>query len=388
MLDIKFIDLFSGCGGFSLGFRKEKFEEVYALDFLKEAVETFEYNFGEGTIENIDIYKKDLTTLEKVDILVGSPPCQGFSPEGKRRTKSNPEGKRHGNDRRNMIYKKFIEALVNIQPKIFIMENVPGMKNLQKGKIFEEILKDLVKTGYKVRYQILNAVNYGVPQKRRRIFIMGSKDYDISFPAPTHKESKTEKYSLLDPVTLGEAILDLPELKSGEIKRIYDKEPHSEYSKRLKGNCNELFNHKCQKHNDRMTEKMNLIPIGGNMKDIANKFRENKIHYEGGYRRADPDLPSYTVYWTRAMTSIHPYQPRLFSARECARLQSFPDDFKFLNENTVIKQYTQISNAVPPFVSQNIAKHIKKILNEEEIKKYVSGIDARTEINYSLERFL
>ncbi|MGC9778292.1 MAG: DNA cytosine methyltransferase [Candidatus Heimdallarchaeota archaeon] len=371
-MTITFLDLFTGCGGFTLGLQQAGLKSLYAIDFFNHAVSTFKYNIG-NHIEELDIYEKNLNDLPEVDIVVGSPPCQGFSLEGKRKSE----------DSRNLLYLKFVETVKLLEPKFFIMENVPGMANIIKGEFFDDILLSLLGTGYNVKYAILNSVNYGVPQFRKRIFIIGSKENRFNFPPITHNEIKGIDNGLKDPVTLGDAILDLPTLKSGEeVIKYNDSNLLSTYVKELKGDCNELYNHKAQKHGKRMVDKMREIPIGGDMRDIQDEYKENKTYYAGGYRRADPNLPSYTVYWTRAMTSVHPDQPRLFTARECARLQSFPDNFIF--KGPVIMQYTQISNAVPPYLAREIGNYFIKLINQEPISNETIGIDTKTTIKKQL----
>jgi len=353
----KAIDLFCGPGGFSEGFRQARFELVCGIDKDKDSCATYQLNQKSPVIEK-DIYDVDLQNLPKANVIIGSPPCKGFS----------LEGKRDPNDERNLLYEKFVEAVGLLQPDFFVMENVTGMINVLKGRFFDRIMRDLKKTDYKCCYKVLNSADYGVPQLRKRVFIMGSKKYPLHFPHPTHHSSKHASLlgkTLQSYVTLGEAILDLPELAAGEgsAKMPYTKEPMSDYQATIREGSSAVYNHRAQKHSKRMVEKMSKIPMGGDMSHILEDYDENRTFYCGGYRRADPKSPSHTVYWTRAMTDIHPYQPRLMTARECARLQGFHDRYRFLGAS--ISQYTQISNAVPPFLAKAIAEEIIKIINDK-----------------------
>lgn len=355
---LSFLDLFSGAGGWSVGFEAAGLKHAQMYDFNESACITARANFGD-IVQCCDLSNSTHIDFPKVDIVVGSPPCQGFSNEGKK----NPD------DPRNSLVWTFLNLIEKIQPQFFVFENVPGFKGSYGGKYFEAMAKRLDESGYLWSESIVNAADYGVPQYRKRFLIVASKYFQPSIPTATHFKS-VGLLGEMKHVSLWDAISDLPVPLMGD--RLgefdYELEPQNDYQKLMRLSSSKIFNHTAQKHSDRVLDKIRSVPIGGNMSSIVDIFSENNVKYEGGYRRAEKDRPSYTAYWTRGMTSIHPEQHRFLTPRECARIQSFPDDFVF--QGTTIQNYTQICNAVPPLMAFAFAKSLQEqfLLNLENSK--------------------
>ena len=303
MSKIKVISLFSGCGGLDLGFIKAGFEIVFANDIDKEACESYQKNIGNHIVCK-DIYTLEVEEIPNADILIGGFPCLGFTiANGKNRNL---------NSHYNKLYLEYARVLRDKKPKYFLVENVAG---IQSGKAFKEhfyeILPTFERCGYVVKHTILNASDYGVAQNRKRVIIIGRRvdiKQEIDFPKPLHKKPKT----------LREAIFDLP----------------LEYDENI-------ANHTGSKH------KINI-----------NGYVGNRI------LAWDKPAPTITGRGSRgggAVIHPHPNLHRRLSVRECARIQSFEDDFIFYGSNGAA--YAQIGNAVPPLMSYYIAKEFRKILN-------------------------
>lgn len=345
---LTFIDLFAGAGGWSIGFENAGYEHLQMYDFNESACLTSKHNFG-NIVNCVDLSKHKKLVFPKPDILVGSPPCQGFS----------NEGKKDANDPRNSLVWSFFDIVDKVDPYFVVFENVPGFKRSYGGKYFNELAKRLNASDYYWQDFILDSADYGVPQHRKRFVILACKDFRPNAPDPTHS-SQNGLNGEVPFVTLWDAISDLPIPTMGD--RIgefeYVSKATNEYQKLMRKDSKQVFNHTAQKHSERVLDKIRHVPVGGNMLSIVDKFEENVVKYEGGYRRAVKNKPSYTAYWTRGMTSIHPEQDRFLTPRECARIQSFPDSHVFYG-NT-IENYTQVCNAVPPLLSFAIANSIRE----------------------------
>lgn len=346
-----FFDLFAGAGGWSLGFGNAGFSHASMYDFNRSACDTALRNFGD-IVECVDLGAHQDLNFPDVDVVVGSPPCQGFSNEGKK----NPD------DPRNSLVWAFLDIVERLKPRVWIFENVPGFQRSYGGRWFKAVASRLDESKYKWTHGILDAANYGVPQHRKRFVIIASRDFKPVLPSPSHTEGG-RLFGELPYVTLWDAISDLPVPTMGD--RIGDFEyslsPNCKYQSLMRSGSSQITNHTAQKHSARVLEKIMSVPIGGNMASFIEAYEENSTHYEGGYRRAVKDKPSYTAYWTRGMTSIHPEQHRFLTPRECARIQSFPDRHHFMG--TTIENYTQICNAVPPLLAEAIAKQVFSQLN-------------------------
>ena len=327
----KYIDLFAGAGGMSLGFDEAKFENVLAVEYDECFAETYRFNFPKHNLKIADIKSisneeiKKIVGNKKIDVIIGGPPCQGFSIAGK-------IGRNFIDDERNRLFKEFVRFVEVIKPRIFVMENVAALKTHNKGKTIEEIVKEFERVGYTVKYDVLNAVNYGVPQQRRRIFIIGTlnKENKFNFPKKVTKQ-----------ITIAEALKDLPELKSGE--------------------SSDIPNHNAMNHSKQMLEKMSYVKDGGDRNDIPEDIRPKSGDIRK-YIRYNSNEPSICI--TGDMRKVfHFNQNRALTGRELARIQTFPDNFIFKGNAGKVQQ--QIGNAVPPKLAFQIANSVKEVLDNE-----------------------
>tara|TARA_Y100000022_G_C13253127_1_gene378219 strand:+ start:1575 stop:2717 length:1143 start_codon:yes stop_codon:yes gene_type:complete len=376
MDSLKVIDLFSGAGGLSQGFRDAGFDVISAVEIDKNLSQTYRENFKKTKIFEKDITKVNsndlLVNKSNVDVVVGGPPCQGFSMSGKRI-------RGNGiflNDKRNKLFKEFVRVIKDLKPKIFLMENVPGILNIYQGKTKNQILSIFKSIGYDTKVKVLLAADYGVPQLRKRAFFIGNNlgiDPEFLFPPKINKEY----------VTVEEAIYDLPFTKSGqgEFKSKYDKKPITEYQKIMRRNAKSLFNHISTKHDDKVLKIMKMLKEGQGRNNLPKNLQTKSIH-SGSYMRIVKNKPAYTIT-TRFDTPpvgrvTHPKADRALTAREAARLQSFPDDFIFLGKRTHIG--IQIGNAVPPLLAYELAKNIKIRLTLKDKNKIPGHLE-----NYQFE---
>lgn len=327
----KYIDLFAGAGGMSLGFDKAGFENVLAVEYDECFAETYKFNFPKHNLRVEDIKNisndeiKEIIGNNKIDVIIGGPPCQGFSIAGR-------IGRNFIDDERNQLFKEFVRFVNVIKPKIFVMENVAALKTHNKGKTIGEIVNEFENVGYTVKYDVLNAVNYGVPQQRRRIFIIGTLDENNKFEFP----KKTNKY-----ITIEEALNGLPELKSGETSNIP--------------------NHNAMHHSKQMLKKMSYVKDGGDRNDIPEEIRPKSGDIRK-YIRYNSKEPSICI--TGDMRKVfHFNQNRALTGRELARIQTFPDNFIFKGNAGKVQQ--QIGNAVPPKLAFQIANSVKEVLDNE-----------------------
>lgn len=327
---INVLDLFSGAGGFSLGFSKVNgFDIKTSIDFDEKLSETYVKNFPNVEHFNRDILSfsdkeiKELNKKYQYDIIIGGPPCQGFSLAGN-------IGRMEVKDNRNDLFKGYLKFVQIIKPKLFIMENVARIATHNKGKTLENIIKSFEQEGYFIDYKILNAKDLGIAQNRSRIFIVGSKKGKFVFPKKINKI-----------ITIKDVIGDLPKLESGESSKIN--------------------NHSAMNHTKQMLEKMKYISDGGDRFDIPEKLRPSSGDIRK-YIRYNSNEPSICV--TGDMRKVFHYsQNRALTNRELARIQSFPDNFIFYGNSISIQQ--QIGNAVPPKLAQLMAIKVKEYLKDE-----------------------
>ncbi|WP_232796243.1 DNA cytosine methyltransferase [Staphylococcus canis] len=323
---MNYIELFAGAGGFSLGFEQAGFENIFSIEYDEKIAQTYLLNFPENhliidDVKNIDNNKiLELIQGKEVDVVIGGPPCQGFSMAGK-------NGRTFIEDERNELFKEFVRFVSIIKPKMFVMENVARMLSHNKGKTVTEIKNAFNELGYDVKFKVLNSEKYGIPQKRQRIFFVGTKGQKFNFPDSYEKE-----------ITIKEAIHDLPSLKSGEKSNIP--------------------NHFAMNHSKQMLEKMSYISDGGDRSEIPIEIRPKSGDIRK-YIRYNSNKPSITV--TGDMRKVFHYeQNRALTSRELARLQSFPDSFVFVGTSIIIQQ--QIGNAVPPKLGFVVANEVRKSL--------------------------
>lgn len=343
MNKLKVVDLFAGVGGLSQGFISKGFEIEFAVESNKEIAISYKLNHPKTTVYDEDISNLDFIELNlkhpDIDVIIGGPPCQGFSQKGKRLSI---------NDDRNFLFKKFIEAVKIFKPKYFVLENVANIMTTANGYFREEIINGFEELGYKVNSKTLNASDYGVPQNRRRAFFIGKLNGDlIEFPPPFQKKT-----------TIKEAIYDLPFLQSGEGKEFfnYEKQPLSEYQKKLRINSKGIYNHLATKHSNLAIERLEMIPKGKGKEVLPMEHRTKSI-YSGTWSRLLEDGIAATIT-TRFDTPssglfTHPILNRCLTVREAARIQSFSDTFIFHGSKTV--QMKQVGNAVPPLLASEIA---------------------------------
>lgn len=345
MKNMKIIDLFCGCGGLSKGFENAGFDIVFAVDFWKDAIQTYNKNHI-GTVahcQDIHELREDvLTGLKKDGVIgiIGGPPCQGYSTVGTRNI----------NDPRNHLYLEYCRVVETIQPEFFVLENVKGLITLDGGAFKSDIVDRFSKLGYNVTYKIINAVDCGVPQNRERVFFVGVKHGVFSFPK-THCRT----------VTCAEALGDLPRLddNSGDAV-VYDYicAPQNDYQTKMRRNSIGVFNHQITKHTQQTKSIIALIPDGGKIKDLPQQYWDVR-KYNKAFERMGSNRPSNTVD-TGHRNYFHYVENRIPTVRENCRLQSFPDDFIILGSRT--SQYKQVGNAVPPLMAKYIAEAIKKHL--------------------------
>jgi DNA (cytosine-5)-methyltransferase 1 len=337
------LDLFSGCGGMSLGFEQAGFDIAAGIDIWEDAIETFKKNHPESLGLTRDISNTNINLLKKeigsIDVVIGGPPCQGFSISGKRDPR----------DPRNKLYESFVSVVDSFSPKVFVLENVPNLISMNNGSFKEKILKDFKKIGYSVEFKVLLASDYGVPQNRKRVFFVGIKGDEIfNFPEATHKLNK---------ITTSDAISDLDENSVPDGAK-YRCSPKTNYQKIMRSNSSGVFNHETTKHSCKTIDIISHVPNGGNYKNLPEKYKDTrKVNI--AWTRYHSDKPSHTID-TGHRHHFHYLYNRVPTVRESARLQSFPDDFIFLGSKT--SQLKQVGNAVPPFLAMVIALQIKNIL--------------------------
>jgi DNA (cytosine-5)-methyltransferase 1 len=320
--ELTFVDLFSGAGGITKGFEMAGLRGICGLDWFPEAGKTYRRNFSHPFIEG-DIKLKEkkeefYATVanglgnKTLSIVAGGFPCQGFSMSGNRII----------DDPRNSLYKELLEIVKHLQPEFVVCENVVGLRSMLGGKVEEMILNDFADAGYSMNVTVLRAADYGVPQKRDRVIFIGNRVNMTNFhPKPFLSEAEY--------VTTGEAI--------GDLISLHD---------------NPRFNHVATKHRPDMAEKML------NLEEGCSLYKG----YSDAWKKCPWNEPSCTIKENHGGVNIHPKLPRVLTAREMARIQSFPDDFIF--EGPKNKQLVQLGNAVPPLLAKAIGIAIRKSYGE------------------------
>lgn len=368
------IDLFSGCGGMTLGFAWAGFKSILASDIDENCEKTFATNFPK-----IPFLCGDLSTIEKqnfdkiiagknVDVIIGGPPCQGFSLANKKRNKVSE-------DPRNKLFYEFVKTINWYSPKAFVMENVKGLLSMQSGDVIKQIRSEFEHSGvcgYEVRIKVLKASDYGVPQTRERVIIIGiRKDLNLTPEFPEKKYTQD--------ITVEDAISDLPIINAGEgeQKSEYRCKPKNTYQTFMRKNSIGVFNHIAMRHTTRLIERFRAIQPGQSLVNVwdthgavqrGNPGLKSEIKFSQNNQRLFPNKPAPTIAASFQSNFIHPFLDRNFTAREGARLQSFPDDFIFEGMRTKmswekgLSQYQQIGNAVPPLMAYEIAQTLKDTL--------------------------
>lgn len=395
------IDLFAGAGGFGLGFEMAGFSVPVSVEIDAWACDTLRYNRPEMTVIQHDIRDfntrlsvKDLCFVQP-DIIIGGPPCQGFSIAG--------PAQKDPKDPRNSLFINFAQWISFVEPKAFVMENVKGLlssKNAEGRNVIDIIKEKFEELGYFVEVWLLNAAEYGVPQIRERIFIVGNKiGKELGIPPKTHslnllnidctQLSIFDSINLLPALNVWDSISDLPPLKAreGEDEQPYILEPQNNYQNWIRADSKTLYNHVAMSHSQRLVERFQYIKWGESSSDAPKEHRARRRSgngelsqksYDQNNRRLNPYKPSYTIAASFYANFIHPFQHRNLTAREGARIQSFPDNYRFLGKKTVVShkllhreerfnekflcQYNQVGNAVPPVLAKTIALHLKEKL--------------------------
>ena len=371
------MDLFSGCGGLTKGFCMAGVKSVFANDVDENCEKTFIRNFPETPF-----LCKDITLINKEDvdaftggvspdIIIGGPPCQGFSLANKRRNKIK-------DDPRNKLFYGFVKFINWYSPKAFVMENVKGLLSMQNGQVIKTIVEEFSNAGscgYNVKYKILRASDFGVPQNRERVILIGfRKDLNIQ---PVHPEPVIQDHI----VTVDEAISDLPQIEAGQGSEVleYLHTPQNDYQRLMRSHSKYVTNHIAMKHTSRLIERFKAIQPGQSLVDVWETHgavkrgapnEKSTIKFGQNNQRLFGDKPAPTIAASFQSNFIHPHLNRNFTAREGARLQSFPDDFFFEGMRTKmswekgLSQYQQIGNAVPVLLAKAIAESIIDQLNK------------------------
>ncbi len=397
MIKPKVLDLFSGAGGFSLGFELAGCEIIGAIERDKWAADTFQYNHV-GTkmlLGDIESFDNDFIKHEIPipDVIIGGPPCQGFSVCLK--NAGDPK------DPRNSLFTEYVRIAKLYKPTVLVLENVPNIvkAKTKSGEIVVEIIqREFEQIGYHVYSTVLTASDYGVPQMRQRFVMIASKQtLENPFPKATHYVSDSDltdneenvfsvEHGLVRCPTLWEAISDLPDIEArqGAEEMDYTKEPNNSYQAYCRNGSVLLHNHLAMKHTQRLVERFSQMTWGQSISDITDdRLKQRKRNGNGAIsdspfdpnnRRMHPNRICHTITATFYGNFVHPYKNRNFTAREGARIQSFPDSYVFLGKPTVVSkklllkegrtgeaylcQYSQIGNAVPPSMAKAIAHNL------------------------------
>jgi DNA (cytosine-5)-methyltransferase 1 len=345
MPTLSVLDLFSGAGGLAHGFRAAGFKTIAGIDSDSSSLKTFARNFPEArtVCEDLSSISSELgrylkSLQGKIDVIVGGPPCQGFSIAGKRLI----------NDPRNSLYRHYIETVQVVKPKYVVIENVPTIRTMGGGKIAAAIVEDLESLGYQVRVETVNASDYGVPQNRKRAFFIAKKGAEpVFFPKPLTPQKK---------ITTKDAIGDLPLVEDyfDDLPIAYSKKAKNEYQRKMRQGSKNLHNHWSVAHTKQTKSIIALVPDGGNYKNLPKRLQGTR-RVNIAWTRMASNLPSFTID-AGHNHHFHYEANRVPTVRECARIQSFPDSFVFLGNKT--SQYRQVGNAVPPILAEVIAKLI------------------------------
>ena len=397
MEELTAADLFAGAGGLTVGFEEAGFRSVFFNEIDRQAAATYQLNFPGAVpfvcpIQDLNvrrIRRECSIRPDSLDVVVGGPPCQGFSINAPVRADSDP---------RNHLFRHYIRlVLEGLHPKFVVMENVPGLVSLDRGRTLHDVLEAFETAGYRTAFWILNAAHYGVPEERWRLVFIGTRLKGIlpSFPAPKHFSRQRPNFTggrdytfrhaighatqedffaeseLLQPTSVREAIGDLPEIPSGggEEEMEYGREPFTDYQRLMRRGSSTLLNHACADVAPINLERIRYVKPGGSWRDIPHRLlprglqRARRSDHTRRYGRLDPDAMSGTImtkcdpHWG---TFFHYEQDRIISVREAARIQSFPDRVRFTGSKG--DQYRQVGNAVPPLLAKAIATHIRALL--------------------------
>lgn len=352
------LDLFCGCGGLSEGFRLAGFNIIGGIDFNEAAIETFKYNFKNAKAicydladMNEEVILSEFGSLKNIDVIIGGPPCQGFSAANRYKSEED--------DPRNKLFFEFVKFVDLAKPKAVVIENVRGIITSNNGYAKKRIYEIFESRGYKVVHKILDASEFGVPQKRLRNFFVMTKKINFDF-----EDLKKENQI----ITVKEAIGELYCFENeSEGEKNFIKEPSTNYQKYLRNKDWKLVNHDIRYPAEKVQVRISHVPQGGNWKDIPMElFPNNRTNrHSSAYKRLDENTTSVTIDTGNNHSNyFHPIYNRIPTVREAARLQSFKDQFIFMGNRS--EQYRQVGNAVPPLLAKGIAEHLKEVLDNNE----------------------
>ena len=348
------VDLFSGVGGLSYGFSKiPEFNILAANEIEKDISIAYSLNHPNVDMLNCDINQlteeklQEVLKGKRVDLIVGGPPCQSYSTLGKRQM-----------DERANLFMQYKRILTILNPKAFVFENVSGILSMDKGRLFERVKSEFESLGYQLKYKLLDAVDYGVPQHRERVILVGFKgENKFEYPQPTYGEG------LKPYITLEEAIGDLPSIKSGQTNNTFDSSVSNDFLNFVRKSDETITEHSAPNNGEHLIKIMEALKDGQSKDDLPEDIRP-KSGYGNTYAKLWWKKPSTTITRNFACPSssrcIHPRDSRAMSIREGARLQSFPDDYKFYGSDGMKR--LEIGNAVPPLLSKVIAEQMLKAL--------------------------
>lgn len=391
MTKFQSIDLFSGAGGLTLGLRNCGFKTIFASDFDQQISNTFKKNFPKIDFLCEDIKKINFQNIKEkyhlkkndLDLIVGGPPCQGFSMANRKRIENDP---------RNLLFRNFYSAVKILKPKCFLIENVAGLNSesislrTKEQPAVHAIRKYFEDIDYSIRFVVFRSEEFGIPQFRRRVLIIGTsiapkkklldagqvgnllgtyKSYD-SLKIQNENQIELFSNSKPNPFTVWESISDLPKIKAGEIfeQKPYLSKPNNNYQKLMRNNSTLVYNHSATPHDEMAIKRIKLIQQGQNFEDLPKNLQTKSVH-SGAWGRLEANglAPTITTRFDTPSVGrvIHPYQDRTITVREAARIQSFPDDFIFYGTRT--SQGMQVGNSVPPLVAKAIGEmFIKQFL--------------------------
>lgn len=370
------LDLFSGAGGFSLGLEQAGLFTKYAVEMDKFAAETFSSNFNDARVLHTsvtDISDKQISNeFKDVDIIVGGPPCQGFSVAGP---------SQYGIiDKRNQLVFEMLRYSRILKPSVCVIENVPGLaRKNKKNTLLETLISEFYKVGYQSQIIILDSKFFGVPQSRKRCFLIFKRNSPVSLPifndAPLF--SQESQFVSVDDAISDLNIENLP--SDDELPIKYDLPPLSEYQKRARATSDQLYNHVPMQHTKRLIERFKVIEQGQSLKDVPPEHGQRRrgtqnldarMRFKMNNQRLHPDRPSLAITASFQSNFVHPYRHRNLTAREGARLMSYPDSFRFFGPRTLmskkllmregreneigLSQYNQIGNSVPPLLAKAV----------------------------------
>lgn len=391
---LKVIDLFCGVGGLSYGFaRNDNFEIVAANEILPNMAKAYSLNHPTVKVYAEDVKDFGVEKIERdlgikaseIDVVIAGPPCQAYSTLGKRIM----------GDSRGKLFQEYYRVLKEFNPNFFLFENVKGLLSMRGGELLGTIISFFESLGYRVQYKLLNAADFGAPQIRERVIIIGSKlKNDFQYPLQTHYS--TEEFpdlfriGLKPHITLAEAISDLPFIKSGSERFEYASEPQNEFQTMMRLNApKKLMDHNSPNNNARLVKIMELLPDGGTPEDLPKELRPTS-GFKNTYCRLWWNRPSTTI--TRNLSTpsssrcIHPKAPRPLTTREGARLQCFPDSYQFFGSRS--DRNLQIGNAVPTVLSNALAGAISFHFKQEYIKNYGEVFKAENKQNHTKDLLL